>query len=85
MDKSGHPVIHQTCHLDFYFFFLAGVEFVGLLLFLMVIKLCQVQKEISIVGNNKSDQQPISDKPSNGRLKSSVSVQRQNNSDISVT
>ena len=85
--KSKHDGkfnITQTCHLDYYFFFLAGVEFFGFLMFLMVARLCNVQKDIAET-HRKSQHQHSVKRPKVEVLASPVSLQRQSSSDISVT
>ena len=81
---EGTYNITMTCHLDYYFFFLAGVEFFGFLMFLMVARLCNVQKEISEI-HKKSQVQPSVKRSTVEVMASPVSLQRQNSSDVSVT
>lgn len=78
---GGGYVISITCHLDYYFYFLAGVEIVGLFLFLLVVKVFNIHREIAVATQPKALGASI--KNTADRLRSPVSVQRQNSSDVS--
>ncbi|KAK3083707.1 hypothetical protein FSP39_001798 [Pinctada imbricata] len=83
--KSGDLKWKKSCHLDFYFFFLAVLEFIGMFVFLLVAHCLHVSRDLQTLNKQKNPQK-VGQRTSKSAISNSdyqrPSINRQQSADI---